>query len=146
MQFMEELIKNFQHKNSLLQGFLLCSESFFLELNAGSFEKVTTFEQDRNISVFHLSLVDKKIGSLIAMIPPAEKTPVLIEKIAQLVQDGQETLNKIRALDTQIIHTITTERDRLKKLVSDSDRSIQLVKKFKSAWLPKAGEKLDGKL
>jgi hypothetical protein len=133
-----------QSKNQCLQKFLLGTEKFLELYDLGSSPDINELHQFRESMIKTIHIYDKKVGKLINDLQPTEKTSQLIETVRALVHEQDNLIQAILLVDKKIIQRIEEEKEQLLKELSTSDRQKEIVRKFKSTWVPEAGEKLDG--
>jgi len=140
------VLKLLQSKNRCLEKFLKYSEEFLSQAEMGDLSSINEFQNRREGALKAVLLFDRKITEIIEELSSDEKTNTLIESVKQALAAKDELIQSILITDQKIIAKIEEEKERLLKELSTSDKSMQMVKKFKSKWISESGEKLDGKL
>jgi hypothetical protein len=141
-----KLIQLLESKNRCLNKFLEYSKDFFVYAENDDLSNIQKFQDKREKVIKSFSLYDKKIVDVISQLKPEEKTPFLIEQVKALIQIKEEIIQSILTIDQKIIAKIEEEKIRLLQELSSSDKKDQLMKKFKSHWVPESGDKLDGQI
>ncbi len=143
---MTQLISVIENKNKLLQAFKQYSLEFLTDVCRGDLSELTQFEARRAQCLDAIFSGEKLISQIIKNLSEQEKTSNLINQIEVKTRKTDQILAEIIDLDSQIIGKLHQEKDQLKDLLIDFNRSEKLVRKFKSSWMPLSGEKLDGSL
>jgi hypothetical protein len=141
-----EVVKILESKNRCLKKFLTYSQEFLRSAESGDFSTIQKLQDHRESVIKALQLFDRKITSTIQALRPEERTPELMRSVKAIITIEGELLQSIIETDQQIVSQIEEEKARLLKELSSSDKTAQMVKKFKSTWVSEPGEKLDGKL
>lgn len=141
-----EVLKVLKSKNLCLNNLLTECTKFLNSAQNGDLSCLDDFQKKRASTIKALDLYDRKINELIEKLPAADRTPELQQAIKQTQSLKDQLTHSIITLDEEIISLIKEERNRLLKELTSVDRSSQMVKKFKSKWIPESGEKLDGKI
>lgn len=135
-----------QSKNRCLEKLIINSETFLKSAESGDLSNIGAFEERRNSIIAALQIYDRKISDLITHLSPSEKTHSLIQQAKRYSEINDILIQSISDLDKKIIIKIEEEKCRIMKELSSSEKQNAMVKKFKSTWVPEAGERLDGKL
>ncbi len=145
-----DVIKLLQSQNRCLIKILEKSKQFLAlsepDGHPDFYLKLQEFQNYRDSAIKTISLYDKKISEAIQKLPQSLKTQSLIEAAQKTQETKEELLQSILCIDQRIIDIIEMERVRLLKELSASTKNNEIVRKFKSTWIPEAGETLDGKL
>jgi hypothetical protein len=141
-----ELVKLLHSKNNCLVNFLNDSKKFLLRAQEADFSGLQSFHDRREATLKAIGLFDRKIADTIGYLSTVDKSPLLIETIRRMQDAQDQTIQTILATDQVIIGLIEEEKKQLQKELASTDKSSQLVQKFKSTWINESGEKLDEKL
>ena len=141
-----ELLKLLKAKNAYLKKFLICTEDLVPLVESGDFSTLTAFQKRRDSILKGIQFFDQKISNALLNISETKTTPSLINAVVELVETKTHLIQTIILADQRIMAAIEAEKNRLQKEAIASDRSQQLVKKFRSSWISESGEQLDGKV
>lgn len=141
-----EVVKLLESKNRCLKRFLRVSADFLPCAELGDFSTLDGFELHRESSIKALELYDAKISETVHSLLPEQKTQALIFEIEARLREKEAIVSQIIELDQKIMRCIDAEKSRVGRELTQSRKSGEMVKKFKSAWVPEAGEELDRKL
>lgn len=150
---MSEVLKLLESENRCLKKFLIVSENYLkitqARLNANeefNFNDLEEFQKKREKSFKSITLHQKKISELVQRLSATDKTPELIEMIKKIIKDRQYLVQILLNNDNSIIESFDEAKNQLNRKLAESERSSQLVQKFKSQWVMESGEQLDGQL
>jgi hypothetical protein len=134
-------------KNRSLEGFLAISRAFLDSLEAGSdLAGLDRFHAERDASLKTIDLYDRKISEAVNLMPTEVRTPELVEEVRAQLDRKESTIREILTLDLEIMARIENARNALIKDLSATRKSQETLGKFKSRWVPEAGEEIDQKL
>ncbi len=143
---MNPILSTIQSKINLLREFQQYSADFLLEIQRGDLSGLQQFERKRAQCIEAILINEHQISETARGVSEKMKTPELRMSLAELKQVCEAQLTEIRQLDTKIFDKLGQEKDQLRALLFDFNRSEKLVRKFKSTWVRPSGEKLDGSL
>jgi hypothetical protein len=141
-----DVLKLLHSQNRCLLKLLDKSRKFLADTESGDLSSLQFFQNYRDTVIKALILYDNKVSETISKLSTSEKSETLIESVRKTQVLKEELLQAILCIDQKIITRIEDERNRLLQELSISNKNNQLVRKFKSTWIPEAGEKLDGKI
>ncbi len=143
---MNPILSTIQIKINLLREFQQYSADFLLEIQGGDLSGLQQFERKRAQCIEAILINENQISEIAKCISEKMKTSEFKMSIAELKQLCDVHLTEIQQLDTKIFDKLGQEKDQLRALLFDFNRSEKLVRKFKSTWVRPSGEKLDGSL
>jgi hypothetical protein len=135
-----------QSKNRCLQRFLTLSEDFFSTIQNGDLSTLEMFQTRRESTIKALDLYDRKITEVISQLLPTERTQALIDGVTRVLEEKDRLIHRILAADEKIILKIEDEKNRVQRELSSSQKSRDMLKRFKSSWVPESGEEIDRNL
>jgi hypothetical protein len=141
-----DVIKLLRSKNRCLQRFLDTSREFLALAETGDFGLLETFQEAREASLKALELYDGKVTEAAQALTAAQKTQALILEIEAEMIRKSVIVREILETDQKVMACLDEEKERVARELTLSRRSGDAIKKFKSAWMPEAGEELDKKL
>ena len=139
-------------KNRCLEQFLKASEEFRARSAAQSDALLDSsalegFQNRRDDMLRAIDLYDRKIQDTVRTLPEYMKqVPALVEAVRSALERKEELVKKILHADLEIISRIEETKNQLLRDLQDTKKSKETLGKFKSTWMPKAGEELDRKL
>lgn len=139
-----EVIKLIESKNRCLEKYLLLTSQLLEDLEKNDYSTLNTIEVQRESVLKALDLYDRRINDELKNLSPDQKNSDLITQVNLLEQTRTQLIQDILDQDKKIISLIELEKIRLLKESNESEKSSQILKKFKSSWVPEPGEKLDG--
>jgi hypothetical protein len=141
-----EVLALLHSKKKCLRKFLTLSELFLASAETGDLTGLTRFEQQREIMIKALDLYDRKLTDAACAVPLAERTPELSADIQRILEDKAYLVQSILKLDNRIFACIEREKERLLREATAVHKNKEVTGRFKSAWVPEAGEGLDTKV
>lgn len=135
-----------QSKNRCLKKFLELSAEFLKSAEKGDLSALSDFESRRDAIVRVLELFDRRIAEAIQRLPAAERSDMLIAAIHRELEAKNTLVQSILSVDEKIMMSIEREKDRIAQDIASSEKGKNMVKKFKSSWVPESGEEFDAKL
>ena len=141
-----EVISLLRSRNRCLVKFRDLSAEFLEGTRAGDFSLLELFEVRREATLKALTLYEGKLGEAAGLLKPAQKTKQLILDIESLLMERETLVHEIARIDQNILASMASERTRLLRDLTQQKKSHDVLQKFKSAWIPPAGEELDKKL
>jgi hypothetical protein len=143
---MNSIISTVQSKLNLLREFQQHSADFLLEIQGGDLNGLQQFERKRAQCIEAILIRENQISEIAKVISENMKTSEFRASLAELKRLCEVHLTEIQQLDAKIFDKLGQEKDQLRALLFDFNRSEKLVRKFKSTWVRPSGEKLDGSL
>lgn len=141
-----EVLKLLQSQNRSLRKMYTHSQDFLASSWSGDLNQLRLYEAKRAVIMRAMALYDNKIEEVIATLLPHERTPELIQNVRSCLNEKSSLCQSILELDCAIMKMIHREQQKLSQLVSDSEKSRELMNRFKSTWMPESGESLDGRI
>jgi hypothetical protein len=141
-----EVLKLMQSRNRCLVKFQECTLAFLKEAQAGNFSQIESFQKNRDYLIKAFQLYDRKLTSVIELLPRGYRTPLLLQEVSNENARSEYLIKNIFKLDQEVITLINEEKSKLQNELFESDRNHNQVNKFKSHWVSEAGEILDGKI
>lgn len=135
-----------QAKNRCLKRFLDVSQDFFTEVQKGSLDRLDSFQEKREVILKTLGLFDKRLFNVLSDFPETFLSDSLRASMNQAIQIGDETLERIRAIDAQILHAIREEAERIQNEIHSARKNKATLSKFKSRWVNESGTEMDHQL
>ncbi len=138
-----EVISLLRSRNRCLVKFRDLSAEFLDAARSGDFELLELFEVRREATLKALALYEGKVGEAASLLKPIHKTRALILDIESLLMEREQLVQEIARIDQNLMACMESERVRLLKDLNSQRKSSELLQKFKSSWIPQAGEELD---
>jgi hypothetical protein len=134
-------------KNRCLLRFLEASKSFLVEAQSqGTLPSLSEFETQREAILKAIGLFDRKISDAIPHISKADRTPELIQAVEKALTRKDEIMKDIIIADEKVLRLVEEEKNRITKELVTSQKSRQVLQKFKSSWVNESGEEIDQSL
>jgi NhaP-type Na+/H+ and K+/H+ antiporter len=141
-----EVLSLLENKNRCLQRFLEVSTHFLGEAQAGDFAHLISFQSKRARILKTIELYDRKIDESAALARVTRPDETTIASIRALIQQSETLVAEILRQDDQILLTIEKQKNQLIADLQSTAKSQSQIARFKSHWVPPAGEELDEKL
>ncbi|OFZ82466.1 MAG: hypothetical protein A2583_01680 [Bdellovibrionales bacterium RIFOXYD1_FULL_53_11] len=138
-----------QSKNRCLERFLRLSEKFMSDhrsCEGGLLDGLDRFQKEREDILKAISLLDKKIHETAAAIERDAVTPALSAAVKNELDRKDMIVRLIIESDLKIISEIEKLKNEMINDIARERKAGRLIGKFKSEWVPKSGEELDGSL
>jgi len=132
------------NKISYLRRFLEINENFLISIERNHSADFEGLHLQRESMIKEVLLLDKKISESVRKLSISDKNNQLIESLKNLIYTQEKLIKSIFSSDEKIICKIEVEKKKLLKELNDSEREKEIVKKFRSTWIPESGAKLDG--
>jgi hypothetical protein len=143
------VVKLLRSKNRCLRTLLELSDEFVKATMHGGFPTVDaalpTYQSQRDGIIKAIELYDRKLNESISTLSPAERTPELIEKLRKDVELSDSLVRGILRKDEEINKRLNDAKLDLLRELTANERNKAIANKFKSGWMPGAGEGLDRK-
>lgn len=140
-----DVIGLLQNKKRCLRRILEASRSFALEAESGDLSRLAEFESARASAFKTLQLTDARITEAVRALPLAERTTELSIAVQSGLDEERALVQEITVADNRVAALIQREQQRLQQEIAASKRNHELTGRFKSGWMPEAGEELDQK-
>ena len=141
--------KLLRSKNRCLRTLLELSDEFVKATAHGGFPTVDsalpTYQAQRDGIIKAIELYDRKLNEAIAALTPAARTPELIEKLRKDVDLSDSLVRGILKKDEEINRRLNDAKLDLLRELTANERNKAIASKFKSGWIPEAGEGFDRK-
>jgi hypothetical protein len=141
-----DVLRLLENKNRCLQKFLQVSEDLLVCARAGDFSTLSAVERRRDAIIKTLELYDRKIAEAVSLLPPSDRDSSLSKRVEALLDAKNNLIQLILHGDEELMTRIRTEKDRIERAINEGERGNSVLKKYKSTWMPEAGEELDKKL
>jgi hypothetical protein len=138
-----DVVSLLQNKNKCLRGFLELSAEYVGIAESGDLSGIDAFSRKRDRMMSIIMMHDRKIVEATLALGAEERSPSLIQSLNLLMQQEQEILAFILAADERITACIENEKNRILRDLAAAEKSKDMAGKFKSGWMPSAGEGLD---
>lgn len=138
-----EVISLLQNKLRCLRRFLEVSEQFLTEAKKGNFTGLDNFESRREAAIKTLGLIDKRITEVVRAIPLESRTAKLSQAVQGNLEGESALVQAILTTDNRIMACMELEKSRVTKELGNNRKQHEIAGKFKSFWMPEAGEGLD---
>jgi hypothetical protein len=138
-----EVIGLLQNKHRCLRSFLEASRVFLAAAEQGDLSGLDRFESHRDAAIKTLGLIDGRITDAVRALPMEQRTSALSQAVQGSLDEEASLVQSILVTDNRIMACIERERQRLSKELSANRKQHELTGRFKSAWMPEAGEGLD---
>lgn len=139
-----EVLKLLQSQNRTFEKLVNCSRQFLASDWKGDLDALHTYESQRALIVRTLSLFEGRINTVVQNIPSSDRTQILITSVQKCMNEKNTLYQEFLTLDLKIEALIRKEQERISKLVYHTEKSQDLLNRFKSKWVPDSGESLDG--
>jgi len=104
------------------------------------------FLDDRDNLLKALTLYDRKIAETVPTIPQADRTRALSQAVEARLNRCQLLIAQTTSQDDQILQALTSRVSELAHDAANTQRSRQILAKFKSQQKPDSGEEVDSQL
>lgn len=138
------LLKLIHGKNRALRRFLDISTAFLAVAEGGDLSGLQAFQNRRDSVIRALDLYDRRVSEGVSTLVAGARTEGLVQEIREALERKDALIHEILAVDLRIISLIDREKNEILKKISSTRKQRETLSKFKSAWLPEAGEELDG--
>lgn len=138
-----ELLSLLRSKNRCLERFLAITQEFWEQAGQGDLNDLEAFQGRREETLNAISLFDRKIDEISALIRPGSQPASLVKEVKALIDDREKLIHRILELDLKVIGVIEDERSRLLSGISAARRGKDSIAKFKSTWIAEHGEEID---
>jgi hypothetical protein len=134
-------------KNRCLARFLEASQAFLLANETlGSLPSLDDFEIKREAILKAILLYERKINEVAATLPAGVKTAMFIAQVEEALAAKDKILAEISVTDNRVLNLVEQEKMRVAKELTSSQKSRELMQKFKSSWVNESGEEIDKSL
>jgi len=134
-----------QSKKRCLRRFLEVSEQFAVKAEQGDLSGLASLEVRRERSIKTLGLIDRKITETVRALAPEARTRALSQAVRHELDDEVYLVQSILSADNRIMNCIEVEKQRLAREMASNRKSHDAAGRFRSTWVPEAGEGLDQK-
>jgi hypothetical protein len=134
-------------KNRCLVKFLEASKAFLLSNDTlGVLPSLDEFELKREAILKAVFLYERKINEAAETLPSGAKTPEFIAAVEATLAAKDKILAEISVTDNRVLNLVEQEKMRIAKELTSSQKSRELVQKFKSSWVAESGDEIDQNL
>lgn len=142
-----ELLPLLRSRNQCLENFLDATCAFGGDPSGQGFvDELALLESKREIILKALDLFERKITEVTeALLGNGDSGPVSMSIQSEILR-REELILKIVQADAKIMQMISDESERISKEVTNIRKGKELISRFKSQWVPKSGEEVDGQL
>jgi hypothetical protein len=142
-----EVLGLLRSKNRCLAKFLEASKAF-LQANdtLGTLPSLDDFELKREAILKAIFLYERKINEAAAALTSDTKTPEFIAMVEEALNAKDKILAEISITDNRVLNLVEQEKMRVAKELTSSQKSRELMGKFKSSWVNESGEEIDRNL
>jgi hypothetical protein len=134
-------------KNRCLAKFLEASQAFLLANDTlGTLPSLDDFEVKREAILKAIFLYERKVNEAAAILTAEMKTPEFIAAVEKTLAAKDKILAQISVTDNRVLNLVEQEKMRVAKELTSSQKSRELVQKFKSSWVNESGEEIDQNL
>jgi hypothetical protein len=138
-----DVISLLQNKRRCLRRFLEVSEQFLRDATQGDLSGLDNFESRREAAIKTLGMIDTRITELVRAIPLDRRTATLSQAVQGNLDEEAALVQSILTTDNRIMACIEREKERITKELNATRKQHEIAGKFKSFWMPEAGEGLD---
>jgi hypothetical protein len=136
-----EVLGLLRSKNRCLVKFLETSKAFLLSHDTlGTLPSLDEFELKREAILKAVFLYERKINEAAETLHSSAKTPEFIAAVEDKI------LAEISVTDNRVLNLVEQEKMRIAKELTSSQKSRELVQKFKSSWVTESGDEIDQNL
>lgn len=141
-----DVVSLLESKNRCLHRFLGLSADFLLSADGGDFSRLEAFHKRRESTIKALELYDREVSSAIASLPASADRHAMADRIRAILDERDRIVREILNTDERIIARVEQEKARIAGELASSRKNQANINKFRSQWIPEAGEELDRKL
>jgi hypothetical protein len=142
-----DVLSLLRSKNRCLLNFLDASKAFLAEAQAhGTLPSLPEFELQRESILKAIALFDRKITEAIPHISANDRTPELSQSVKEALEKKDQLIAEIMCVDQQVLNLVEEEKNRVARELANTQKSRNLVQKFKSTWVAEGGEEIDQSL
>jgi hypothetical protein len=142
-----DVLSLLRSKNRCLEKFLEASSGFLAQArSSGRLPDLPSFEARREAILRAIDLYDRKVSEAVALLPPGPRPQELVKAVEASLKEKDVVVHRILAVDEQILLLVEEEKNKVLKEMASNQKRTTLTQKFKSTWLPEAGEEIDKKL
>lgn len=141
-----DVIGLLQSKHRCLRRFLQVSEQFLAEIDRGdpsALAGLEDFESRRETVIRTLGLIDKRITDVVRALPATSRSSTLSEAIQGSLDEEAALVQSILSTDNRIMARIEREKEHISKNLAAARKQHEIAGRFKSTWMPEAGDGLD---
>ena len=117
-----EVIRLLKSKNRCLEKFLEISDQFLSKVEGGDFSALEAFYKKRDRILKGFELFDRKLTECLDLLPKNEYFPELAQQVEQALTIKAALIGKIAATDQKIVDAIESEKERLSKELTISQK------------------------
>lgn len=141
-----KLIETLVMMKDCIKKLLSLSEDFLSHLQRGNLTGLEHFEEAREINFKFLKQCNDSIEDQLENINITSFSTSVQEKIKEAARHYQSIARSLRLIDDQIeLHLQSNKADLQNQLLKIEKQSSQ-IKRFKSTWVAKPGERLDDQI
>jgi hypothetical protein len=142
-----EVLGLLRSKNRCLVKFLETSKAFLLSHDTlGTLPSLDEFELKREAILKAVFLYERKINEAAETLHSSAKTPEFIAAVEATLAAKDKILAEISVTDNRVLNLVEQEKMRIAKELTSSQKSRELVQKFKSSWVTESGDEIDQNL
>jgi hypothetical protein len=142
-----EVLGLLRSKNRCLAKFLEASKMFLLENDTlGALPSLDAFELKREAILKAIFLYERKINETTQTLQAKDKTPEFVSLVEAALITRDKILAEISVTDNRVLNLVEQEKMRIAKELTSSQKSRELMLKFKSSWVNESGEEIDQNL
>lgn len=142
-----DVLSLLRSKNRCLEKFLQASSEFLtLARSSGTLPELPSFEARRDAILKAIDLYDRKVNEAVAGLPRGPRPKELVAAVEISLKEKDTLVHRILAVDEQILQLVEEEKTKVLKEMASNQKRAALTQKFKSSWIPEAGEEIDKKL
>ncbi len=140
---MNEVLRLSESRIKCLRRLSEFSERFLVFARSGSLSEASKYSNFREVSLRALEHYNQKIQERINQNRHEFATGAIKNILIAQINEEKKLIQDIIKMDEELFGLIETEKDRLKKSLAGSQKSITITSKFKSIWVTSSGEELD---
>ena len=139
-----EVLALLRSKNRCLERFLGITRDYLATSSQDAdCSGLTDLQNRRESTLKAVSLYDRKIEEAAIMLRDSDRTPTLIEGVKAELERKDALVAEILKIDLELISLIEQAKNSLLRSLSAEKKALDTLGKFKSTWMPPAGEGLD---
>ncbi len=142
-----DVLSLLRSKNRCLEKFLQASSEFLTQArSSGALPGLPSFEARRDAILNAVDLYDRKVNEAVAELPSGSRPKALVDAVETSLKEKDTLVHRILVVDEQILQLVEEEKTKILKEMASNQKRAALAQKFKSGWIPEAGEEIDKKL
>jgi hypothetical protein len=141
------VVRLLRSRNRCLERFLALCEAYLAALDGGGgLEGLAELQRERESLLRAADLFDRKVSELVPEVAPGGLSAAEREAARAELERKDELVRRILDADLRLISRIEAEKNELLRGIAGARKGAEAISRYKSEWIPEAGEELDAKL